>query len=821
MAALLPLCLCSGVGAQSGSEPISWDDALDQEHAWYASAEAVRIGDNVLLYQHANGGWPKNMDMAGYLNEEDKAAIRQEKVAGGTTLDNTTLDNGAGYTQMRYLARVYDATEHERFAEGFVRGLDWVLEAQYGNGGWPQYYPIREGYYEHITFNDGVMIGAMRLLRDVVQTREHFAYVDPDRRMRSAAAIEKGLDLILKTQVAVDGRLTAWCAQYGRDDLSCAQARSYELPSLSGAESVNVVRYLMEIEEPSPQVVRAVERAVDWLERVKLTGLRMVEKEDPSLPGGYDRIVEFDPSAPAMWARFYEIGTNRPMFVGRDGIVRYSMSEIEHERRVGYRWLGSWPRDLLAEEVPAWREARRTRTGAFDGRREGPIRPYRANPWYWQYQGEPVVLIGGTDEDNLFQWTGERLTDHLELLVSSGGNYVRNTLSDRDDGNVYAFDEIEDGVYDLGRWNDAYWDRLTFFLDATENRGIIVQLTLWDQFDLSGSAWENHPWNPQNNVNMESGSWTNRDDFYATVADGDRRGLQLQQQFVDRVLSITLDYGNVLYNINNESSEGETWENYWAQYIHRAADDAGREAYVTTMQFDPSNSVRQVMTFPDIYDFVEISQNNQDSRGARGQSHWDNIVFWRKKMASHADGPRPMNNVKVYGAKDGVNYSAGTETEAINRFWRNIFAGSASSRFHRPAEPRAWGSGLNERVQTNLKAMRMLLEEMDIFSSSPHNDLLSPRVPVGTTMDAYVTANIGRQYAVYFPPGRYTVDLDPWVYVDELQVRWLDIDRLTWSDAEIVAVRWEGGRSDWGDRGTITLTTPSNRPYVALLDVLE
>ena len=116
--------------------------------------------------------------------------------------------------------------------------------------------------------------------------------------------------------------------------------------------------------------------------------------------------------------------------------------------------------------------------------------------------------------------------------------------------------------------------------------------------------------------------------------------------------------------------------------------------------------------------------------------------------------------------------------------------------------------------------MSMLLEEMDIFSSSPHNDLLSHRVAVGSTMEAYVTASMGRQYAVYFPPGRYTVDLDPWVYVDELRVRWLDIDRLTWSDPEIVEVQWEGGRNDWGDRGRVSLTTPSNRPYVVLLEML-
>lgn len=343
---------CSEAWAQSSRGTISWNEALDQEPAWYASAEAIRIADNVLLYQHENGGWPKNIDMARLLSEADKDRIREEQAQRGTT-----IDNGATYTQLRYLAIVYEAVGHERFREGFLRGLNYLLEAQYENGGWPQYYPIREGYYEHITFNDGAMIGAMRLLRDVAWARGRYAFVDPQRRRRAATAVAKGLDVILKTQVEVDGRLTAWCAQYERKDLSCAKARSYELPSLSGAESVGIVRYLMEIEEPSPEVIRAVERAIEWFERVKLTDIRVIEKEDPSLPRGYDLVVGFDPvgSSP-LWARFYEIGTNYPMFVDRDGTVHYALSEIKHERRVGYRWLGAWARELLEKDYPVWRE---------------------------------------------------------------------------------------------------------------------------------------------------------------------------------------------------------------------------------------------------------------------------------------------------------------------------------------------------------------------------------------------------------------------------------------------------------------------------------
>jgi hypothetical protein len=458
---------------------------------------------------------------------------------------------------------------------------------------------------------------------------------------------------------------------------------------------------------------------------------------------------------------------------------------------------------------------------AFSSDEDGSIKPYIKNTWYWQYKGEPVVLIGGSDEDNLFQWTGSKLTGHLDLLVSVGGNYLRNTMSDRDAGNVYAFRRLDSGRYDLNQWNDEYWSRLTFFLEETHKRGIIVQLTLWDQFDLGTNEWRSHPWNPENNINQETGHWSNRSDFYTTVDNDDREGLYFQKLFIDKLLSVSMQYDHVLYNINNESGESPQWENYWAQYINQTAESNRRQVNVTTMQFNPSDAVRHVMTHRDIFSFVEISQNNQDSRGGRGQAHWDNIMYWRSKIATLPNGPMPMNNEKVYGAVDGVNYSAGTETEAMNRFWRNIFAGCASSRFHRPAEPDAWGSGLNLRAQRNLAAMNMLLNELDIFSCSPHNDLLSNRVPVASMMEAYVSANIGKQYAVYFPAGRYTIDLDPWVYVDRLQVRWLDIDELTWSQPRIIDLKWDGGIAEWGDRGRITLTTPGNKPYVVLLEVVE
>ncbi len=345
--------------SQTNSSSIDWDDALEQDSDWYNSNEAIRIADNVLLYQHESGGWPKNIDMARVLDKSETERIRQEQSSGGTTLSNITIDNGATYTQMRYLAKVYGATGEDRFRQGFLQGLDYLLAAQYENGGWPQYYPLREGYYENITFNDGAMIGVMRLLRQVAKSNVYFTFVSESKQKQAAEAVEKGLQVILDTQITVAGKRTAWCAQYDPVTLKPAGARTYEPPSISGAESVGIVEYLMNIQNPHAAIISAVEAAVNWFDQVKLTDIRLVRYEDSSTPRGYDLVVGFDPAADSpLWARFYEIGTNYPMFLDREGTIYPALSQIPYERRTGYSWLGDWPRELLIEKYPEWQKKR-------------------------------------------------------------------------------------------------------------------------------------------------------------------------------------------------------------------------------------------------------------------------------------------------------------------------------------------------------------------------------------------------------------------------------------------------------------------------------
>ena len=329
--------------------PVRWKSSLMQPAPWYGSDEAVRTANTVLLYQRPGGGWPKNIDMTLPLTSDERAALSSVRTDSGST-----IDNGATYTQMRFLARVNAAGPDPRFSGAFIRGLDYLLRAQYANGGWPQFYPLRSGYYSCITFNDDAMTGVLDLLQDIVDRAPAFRFIDSLHREKSRQAIQRGVACILKCQIKVKGRLTVWCAQHDQRTLAPAAARSYELPSLSGQESVGIVRFLMRIRTPSSAVIGSVEGAIRWFRRSKLTGMRIVT--DSLAPNGSDRIVVSDSDAPPMWARFYDIASNKPFFCSRDGVPRTSLSEISWERRNHYGWLGYWPEQLLRDEYPIWRK---------------------------------------------------------------------------------------------------------------------------------------------------------------------------------------------------------------------------------------------------------------------------------------------------------------------------------------------------------------------------------------------------------------------------------------------------------------------------------
>jgi pectinesterase len=339
----------SSLSAQKKLTEMSWSEVVyKQSDSWYGSEEAISVAENVLLYQRNIGGWPKNTPMHKPLSETEKEKLLQLK----TSTEDVTIDNGATLLEMIYLSKVYNQTQDEKYKTCFLKGLDYILEAQYENGGWPQFYPLRKGYYTHITFNDNATINVLNLLKDLSNGNQKYDFVTDDVVLdRVEQALEKGIECILKTQFVQNGVLTVWCAQHDEITLLPAKARAYELPSLSGSESAGIVDFLMSLENPSPEIIKAVEAAVVWFDKVKITGYKV--ENFTNSEGKKDRRVVSDAGARPMWARFYDLENNRPFFCDRDGIKKYSLEEIGYERRNGYSWYSDSAQKIL-DNYPKW-----------------------------------------------------------------------------------------------------------------------------------------------------------------------------------------------------------------------------------------------------------------------------------------------------------------------------------------------------------------------------------------------------------------------------------------------------------------------------------
>jgi len=402
-------------------------------------------------------------------------------------------------------------------------------------------------------------------------------------------------------------------------------------------------------------------------------------------------------------------------------------------------------------------------------------------PSYWEYDGEPVLLLGGSVEDNLFQIPD--LEDHLRLLKSVGGNYVRCTMSSRDEGNVWPFEKAGE-LYDLHLPSKQYWRRFSDFLSLTYQMDIIVQVEVWATFDFYRENWEVNPFNPKNNLNYDAAQSrlplvvdshpvkTENDFFWSVPAEENNEVvLKYQEQFVDILLSHSLLYPHVLYCIDNETSVTPEWGKFWARYIKGRAAEQGLSVHVTEM-WDPHDLMHEMhrATFdhPEIYSFVDISQNNHQ----KGQRHWDNAQWARTQIR---DPVRPINNVKIYGATGG---RFGDGRDGIERFWRNVFGKMASARLHRPPA----GLGLSPLAQAQIKSARMLTDAMDVFECDPHNDLLSER----EENEAYCIANPEREAAVFFTRAGEVV-LDTSRMKGNLTVRWLNIAESEWLEPQYVA----------------------------------
>lgn len=326
----------------------------EPKQASYAPQQVREIAANILLFQRDNGGWPKDYDMLAVLNEAQKKIIRDTHAN-----EDTSFDNHCVHPQVDYLARAFTLLGDPAYRVACERGLDFMLAAQYANGGFPQRWPKPTGIGAHITFNDGVMMGIMNVLRDAAKPAPHFSWLDTARRDRARTAVAKGTTCLLQTQIVANGVRCGWGQQHDAKTLVSAPARTFEPACMSPADTVEIVRFLMQEERPTPEIVAAIEAAVAWLTRVPHRGFRVERVPAPPVEffrhkADFDVVVVLDEKAPPLWPRMVEIGTDRALFASRSGVVEYSLEKIDRERRTGSGWFTSSPRTLLEKDYPKW-----------------------------------------------------------------------------------------------------------------------------------------------------------------------------------------------------------------------------------------------------------------------------------------------------------------------------------------------------------------------------------------------------------------------------------------------------------------------------------
>ena len=368
----LPLCSQTNVSAEK-KDKISLNPFMDSVNHWYnihddgnvvnpkkdqpryKETEITKIADNILLYQRDNGGWPKNYDMQAILTSDQVDSLVRAK-----SLFHTTFDNSTTYTHIDYLAQAYTITKVEKYKDACLKGINFILSAQYPNGGWPQYFPLENNYSRRITFNDGAYIGIIELLKKIVDNNPDFSFIGNDVREKVKSSYKKGLECILNLQIVDNGKLTAWCQQHDEITLKPAWARAYEPPSICNGESVPIVLFLMKLDNPDKRIIESVQCAVKWFSDSKIYYTRVETVPAPPEKTPYktstsDKVVVIDSLALPIWTRFYELGTEKPLFSDRNSKFLYSIAEVSRERRDGYGWYTYAPMMVL-DKYPEWQK---------------------------------------------------------------------------------------------------------------------------------------------------------------------------------------------------------------------------------------------------------------------------------------------------------------------------------------------------------------------------------------------------------------------------------------------------------------------------------
>lgn len=322
----------------------------DPADAWNAGDEANQLADVVISYQAPCGGWSKHISYSPGPRRSGMQWTSQSE-PGKPPHYLCTIDNGATVRQMQLLAAVWLASKREDCAGAFAKGLDYLLAAQFPNGGWPQVYPLEGGYHDDITYNDDAMIHVLELLQGIVAGQPQYGMVDDARRRKASEALQHGIGCLVASQLQHGGKKAVWCAQHDALTLAASPARKMEPASFSGVESAGILRFLMSLPKPSAEIVGAIESGLAWLDAAKVPGIGKAKKDGKTI------FVQGGDDPKTYWARFYDLQTGKPIFPGRDGIIYPTFEALAEKNEVGYDYYSTRPGSILENGQKKWRKA--------------------------------------------------------------------------------------------------------------------------------------------------------------------------------------------------------------------------------------------------------------------------------------------------------------------------------------------------------------------------------------------------------------------------------------------------------------------------------
>ncbi|WP_230631297.1 pectate lyase [Sphingomonas sp. Leaf37] len=320
---------------------------LDSYAGWYATAPAQAVADNIVSYQTPTGGWGKNQDRTApprtrgqmYLPFDSKAGIYAAADGAGGWSFIGTLDNDATTTELSFLARVQagrPGAAGERYRTTFLRGIRYLLTAEFPGGGWPQVFPLQGGYHDALTLNDDTMVKATALLQRTAAGTGDYAFVPADVRTAARDAAAQSIATMLATQITSEGRKAIWAQQYDPLTRKPVGARNFEPIALATAESAALLRFLMVQPDPSPAMRQAITDGAAWFASHAVRDMAWAKSSAPE-----GRRLVAQAGAEPLWARFYDPATGKPVFGDRDRSIHDDVNEISLERRNGYSWFGT------------------------------------------------------------------------------------------------------------------------------------------------------------------------------------------------------------------------------------------------------------------------------------------------------------------------------------------------------------------------------------------------------------------------------------------------------------------------------------------------